>query len=63
MTDIVMIDFDSCDCLGAKSRVGIPGWSTHPKKAEVSNDGHSFNLVARFIQGEYDGQGFTAFDM
>jgi hypothetical protein len=60
---VVIIDFDSCASIGAKSRGGTPGWSTCPKLAEVANDEHGFNLVARFIRGEYDGQDTSAFGM
>jgi len=57
----VIIDFDSCASIEAKS--WLDTWLTHPKIAEVANDEHSFNLVARFIQGEYDSHDFTALDM
>lgn len=59
----IIIDFDSCASSGTKSRGGTPGWSTSPNIAEVANDEHGFNLVARFIWGQYDGQDFAAFGM
>ncbi|KIM43533.1 hypothetical protein M413DRAFT_25886 [Hebeloma cylindrosporum] len=59
----VIIDFDSCTSIGAKSRGGTPGWSKRPKTAEVANDEHGFDLVARFVRGDYDGQDFAAFEM
>lgn len=59
----VIIDFDSCVPLGSQSRGGTPGWSTFPKIAEIQNDEHGLDLVAKFIRGEYDGQDFEAFDM
>ena len=59
----IIIDFDSCASIGAKSRGGTPGWSKNPKIAEVANDEHGFNLVASYIRGEYDGQDYEGFDM
>jgi len=59
----IIIDFDCCASIGAKSRGGTPRWSTCPKTAEVANDDHGLDLVTRFIRGEYDGQHFTAFNM
>lgn len=59
----VIIDFDSCVPLGSKSRGGTPGWSMCPERAEVENDEYGLKLVAKYIQGEYDGQDVEAFGM
>ena len=54
----IIIDFDSCVAVGAPSRGGTPGWSKSPKVAAFENDTYSFELVAKFVQGEYDGMDF-----
>ena len=59
----VIIDFDSCVPLGSRSRGGTPGWSTLPTTAEIKNDEHGLDLVAKSLRGEYDGQDFEAFGM
>lgn len=59
----IIIDFDSCASIGARSRGGTPGWSKCPTVAKIENDEHGFNLVTQFILGEYDGQDFEAFEM
>jgi hypothetical protein len=46
-----------------KSRGGTPRWSKRPTIAEVPNDEHGFNLVARLIRGEDDGQDYEDFDI
>ena len=59
----IIIDFDSCAYIGAKSRGGTPGWSTCPTTAQVENDEHGLNLISKYIRGEYDGQDLDAFGM
>lgn len=54
----IVIDFDSCVAVGAPSRGGTPGWSKSPKVAAFENDTYSFDLVAKFVRGEYDGMDF-----
>ena len=55
-----IIDFDSWAYIGAKSRGGMPGWSTCPTTAQVENDGHGLNLIVKYIRGKYDGRGLDA---
>lgn len=38
-------------------------WSMRPTIAEVTNDEHDLNLVAKYTRGEYDGLDFEAFGM
>jgi serine/threonine protein kinase len=52
----IIIDFDSCVAVGARSR---GGWSKSPKVAAFENDTYSFELVTKFVQGEYDGMNFN----
>ncbi|KAF8969957.1 kinase-like domain-containing protein [Flammula alnicola] len=59
----IIIDFDSCAPIGAKSRGGTPGWSKNPTIAQVENDEHGLDLLVKFIQGQYDGQDLDAFGM
>ncbi|PPQ84084.1 hypothetical protein CVT25_003604 [Psilocybe cyanescens] len=54
----IIIDFDSCVPVGAPSRGGTPGWTKSPKFAAFENDTYSFELVRKFVQGEYDGMDF-----
>ncbi|KAF8149171.1 kinase-like domain-containing protein [Crassisporium funariophilum] len=58
----IVIDFDSCVAVGAPSRGGTPGWSKSPKVAAFENDNYGSELVAKFVQGEYDGQDYFDFD-
>ncbi|KAF8955117.1 kinase-like domain-containing protein [Flammula alnicola] len=53
----IIIDFNTCVAIGAPSVGGTPGWSKwHKTVASIENDTYSFDLVVKFIRGEYDGQ-------
>ncbi|KIM49241.1 hypothetical protein M413DRAFT_21497 [Hebeloma cylindrosporum] len=56
----IIIDFDSCVAVGAPSRGGSLGWSKDPKVAAFENYTYSFELVVKFVPGEYDGMDFDS---
>ncbi|CAA7260740.1 unnamed protein product [Cyclocybe aegerita] len=52
----VIVDFDSCASIGATTSAGTPGWSKWPAASDPENDTHGFNLVIKFLRGEYNGE-------
>ncbi|KAJ3506071.1 hypothetical protein NLJ89_g7077 [Agrocybe chaxingu] len=52
----VIIDFDSCALIGTPVYGGTPGWTNWPTVAAIDNDTYGFELIVKFLRGEYDGR-------